>query len=120
MNRGLTQEQAEAGVIPAKLTPQEWRAMHRTSAEATAEAMRRSAGVADEAADLVDRLIELTDRVTALEDECSRLRQVLTALRTPSDAVMRAAALCYSGDLKDAVQAAAAAAEREVACAASA
>lgn len=40
--------------------------------------------------------------------------RILAALREPSEAVMQAAVLDYSGDLRDAIRAAVAAAEQEI------
>lgn len=42
MNRGLTTEQAQAGVQPTPLTREEWRAMHMTSVVAAYEALFRT------------------------------------------------------------------------------
>lgn len=43
MNRGLTKDEAERGVIPAPLTKAEWRAMHNASLLTTWEALHRTA-----------------------------------------------------------------------------
>lgn len=53
-------------------------------------------------------LQSLVEKRTA---ECNRLHAQLFALRNPSDAVMKAAVLYYSGDLSDAIRASVAAAE---------
>ena len=49
----------------------------------------------------------------SMADEIVRLRRILAALREPSEAVMQAAVRDYSGDLRDAIRAAVAAAEVE-------
>lgn len=42
MNRGLTKDEAERGVIPAKLTKSEWAAMHDTSRKLMLDALNRT------------------------------------------------------------------------------
>ena len=42
MNRGLTREEAERGVIPTKLTKSEWQAMHETSRKLMLDALNRT------------------------------------------------------------------------------
>lgn len=42
MNRGLTTEEAERGVIPTKQTKSEWAAMHQASRKASVDAVSRT------------------------------------------------------------------------------
>ena len=42
MNRGLTTEEAERGVIPTKQTKSEWAAMHEASRKAMLDALNRT------------------------------------------------------------------------------
>ena len=49
MNRGLTKAEAEAGVVPVKLTRDEWRAMHDAALLAYWDAIQATANKAWEA-----------------------------------------------------------------------
>lgn len=42
MNRGLTRDEAERGVIPLPLTKSEWQAMHEASRKAMLDALNRT------------------------------------------------------------------------------